>query len=128
MKQNVKEAIAEIAEVYGENNLEITETGDGGANVIVKNIELGDNFSPSSIWCGFSINHMYPNSDVYPHFINSDFKLPKDTDPKGLPIQYNKNWNNKSCIQISRRSKRWNPANDTALFKLQKVINYIKQL
>ncbi|MFB6340546.1 hypothetical protein ACE1ET_02435 [Saccharicrinis sp. FJH62] len=125
MKKEVIDAIHELQEAYGEDNIEVKPDGNGGALIVVKNIDIGDKFIPSKIWCGFHINHMYPMSDVYPHFVNSDLQFNGGSDLKG-PYQ-KREWNARNSIQVSRRSKRWNPALDTALLKLEKVIQFIRE-
>ena len=127
MKSEVEKAIKEIEDTYGKEHVEVQPDSDGGAYIVVSNIDLGNKFMPSTIWCGFLINHMYPISDVYPHFINPDFQYSGDLGkPKGS-FQFDKIWNERKAVQVSRRSKRWNPSQDTALLKLEKVIKFIKE-
>ena len=127
MKNEISEAIDELKCVLGEKNVEVNPDNIGGAYVTINNIDIGDKFAPSIIWCGFYINHMYPMSDIYPHFINPEIKLSNGEDLKG-PFQIINNWNNRISMQVSRRSNRWNPAQDTAQMKLEKVLDFIKNI
>lgn len=126
MTQEVNEAISQIADAYGESNIQVDEDGQGGAYVVVNNIFLGHEFYPSVIWCGFYITFAYPVADVYPHFINNDLNR-GDGRPFSTALQRNQIWRERTAIQISRRSNNLNPAVDTALVKLEKIIKFIKE-
>lgn len=135
MTLEVQEAIEALKQAYGEENIEVKPEVQGGAYIIVKNIPIGDKFIPTDIWCGFLINYTYPESDVYPHFVNEDLKKnnesPEDlgknaTERLGAGYAGPVDWNDRKAIQISRRSNRWSPAQDTALIKLTKVINWMQ--
>jgi hypothetical protein len=121
----VSEAIKEVKDVFGEDNVEVTSDGSGGAVVIVQKIDVGEKFTPRFIWCGFHISHVYPAADVYPHFVNEGLKR-VNNDPLGSGFSGPVDWQNRKAIQVSRRSNRWNPANDTAYLKLEKVIKFIQ--
>ena len=66
----------------------------------------------------------YPNSDVYPHFTDIILQR-RDNNVLGQGLSKT-TWQNKPAIQVSRRSKRWNPAVDNAAIKLAKVLNWLK--
>lgn len=126
MKENVLEAINELKIAYGEGNVSAVPDGEGGAYVIVSNLDLGEKYTPSIVWCGFRITHMYPEGQVYPHYLNPDLKR-TDGQNYGSGFQSKIQWNNKETIQVSRTSKNWNPALDTAQLKLEKLIAWIKE-
>jgi len=124
--KEVAEAIEELKSVYGADNVDTKEDGEGGAYVIVKGLSIGDKYIPSSIWCGFRITYMYPEAQVYPHFVNEELKR---ADGKDFGSGFSKkvSWNNLMTVQISRSSKNWRASIDTAQLKLEKVLQWIRE-
>lgn len=125
MTLEVAAAIKEIAADYP--NLDAEPDGNGGARVIVHDLPLAPIYRQRQTWCEFHITYSYPNADVYPHFVRADLSrvggaalgeaMSQGSSPRGKP-----------SIQISRRSNRLNPATDTALLKLQKVLRWLNDL
>lgn len=125
MTDEVEEAIQELKDVYGEQNVSATPDQQGGAYVFVQNLDIGGKYTPSIIWCGFYLTHMYPTPDVYPHFVNPDLQR-ADRTPLSSTFQ-KVQWQNRDAIQVSRRSNHWNPSLDTAQLKLEKVLKWMKE-
>lgn len=128
MKDSIVEAIDELKMVFGNDNVILTPEKDGGAYVMVKKIELGAKFNCPHIWCSFYINYLYPASDIYPHYVSPELCFSNGEKLNGPFSTVIENKNKDKCIQVSRRSNRWNPAQDTALLKLEKVLKFIKEL
>jgi len=126
MTAEVEEAIKELESAYGAQNVQVTLDADGGAYVIVSNLNIGEKYAPSVIWCRFRVTHMYPQAQVYPHFVNLDLKR---TDGAALGVGFASPvaHNDIQTVQVSRSSKNWNPASDTAQIKLEKVLQWIKE-
>jgi hypothetical protein len=126
MTTEVEEAIKELENAYGAENVQATADSDGGAYVMVSNLDIGEKYVPSVIWCRFRVTHMYPQAQVYPHFVNAELKR---SDSAGFgtgfasPVVHNEI----QTVQVSRSSKNWNPATDTAQIKLEKVLQWIKE-
>lgn len=122
MAPDVAAAIKEVAAVYP--NADAEPDGDGGARVIVHDLPLAAIYRQRQTWCEFHVTYGYPSADVYPHFVRADLSrvdeaslgdaMSQGCSPRGTP-----------SIQISRRSNRLNPATDTALLKLQKVLRWL---
>ena len=122
MAPEVRAAIKEIVAVYPRVNA--GPDGDGGARVIVHDILLAPIYRQRQTWCEFHITYSYPSADVYPHFVRADLSR---VDGAGLGDAMSLGCSPRAApsIQISRRSNRLNPATDTALLKLQKVIQWL---
>lgn len=119
----IEKSIEEIKLFFGPN-IEITPLDDGGACVIVNDIQLNEKYVPQTTWVGFIVTFQYPRADVYPHYIDSSIKR---SDGSALGGGFsNADWKGKSCIQISRRSNKLDPSIDTAATKLAKVVEWIK--
>jgi hypothetical protein len=121
----VRQAIDEIRDALpnAEVNV-IREDGQGGALVVVDPVELGGVYTHETTWIGFHITFQYPYSDCYPHFVRGDLgrvdggALGEATSPI--------TWEERSAIQLSRRSNNLNPATDTAVTKLLKVLAWLR--
>ena len=121
----VAEAIQQIRDAFPDATVEDHEDGSGGAYVIVTPVDPGQPYQQRETWIGFRITFQYPVSDVYPHFVRPDLGR-VDQQPLGegmSPASFG--FDNRQAIQISRRSNRLNPATDTALIKLWKVLDWM---
>lgn len=114
-------AVAAIREHFDGHAVEVLPDGSGGVHVIVDNVFVGDQYSPSTSWLGFQINSAYPRSDVYPHYLARVSRV--DGAPHGPAVQP-VSWQGRDALQLSRRSNRWNPHLDTAALKAQKVLTW----
>ncbi len=126
MLPDVEEAVSEIRAAFPGHEVRAVPWGEGGAEVTVEEIELGEGFEPSNSFVGFRIDRYYPNSDVYSHYVRGDIRK---TDGSALPnpgMLPNHEWQGRSAIMVSRRSTRWDANTDTALGKLYKVSDWIK--
>jgi hypothetical protein len=126
MTPEVAKAIEELRELFPCTAVEQEEDGQGGAYVTVSPVDIGEKYIPVTTWCGFHITFQYPRADVYPHFISAEVKRADGTPPGGglATLQ----WRGKPALQLSRRSNRLDPQNDTAATKLAKVIAWLRSL
>jgi len=125
MTPEVKVAIEEIKATFPDQRVDVEDEPQGGAYVVVHDLSIGTTYAPSSTWVGFVVSYQYPYADVYPHFIDGEVQR---VDKQGLGGGFSNRatWQNRSAVQVSRRSNRWNPAVDTAATKLIKVLEWIR--
>lgn len=117
----VDEAIAAVRGHFAGHPVEVATDGGGGAFVIVDNVEIGDRYHPPVTWLGFHVNAAYPQSDVYPHYTGRVERTDGQNLGEGVaPVD----WQGRPALQLSRQSKRWNPAIDNAALKAEKVITW----
>lgn len=121
----VAEGIEEIRQQCPNSTVTVTEDGQGGAYVVVDDVELGESYVPSRSWIGFQLTFQYPYSDVYPHFIAGGVTR-ADGAPPGEAMSPT-HWQDRPAIQVSRRSNRLTPGTDTAALKLLKVLDWIRR-
>lgn len=136
MKPDVAEAIEEIRGGFPKNTVRVNEDPDGGARVIVDDLDIGPAFSPTVSWIGFHITFPYPDADVYPHFLDAGVKYvgsgstPNESPDGNLPTAMSRGalmpGFELPAIQISRRSNRRNAETDTALQKLLRVLEFLR--
>ncbi|HET7059708.1 MAG TPA: hypothetical protein VFH99_00080 [Candidatus Saccharimonadales bacterium] len=124
MKPDVAEAVEEIKQMFTDAHVLVREDGQGGAYVIVETVDPGKQYVQRETWVGFYITFQYPYSDVYPHFVRGDLKR-KDGKQLGEGATAG-SFEGRPAIQLSRKSNRLNPATDTALLKLTKVIDWLR--
>lgn len=125
MNPEVEKAIEEIKTCFPGHKVEIENEPQGGAYVIVHDLEFGAKYAPSKHWIGFLIDFQYPRSDVYPHFIDRAV-IRTDGGQFGGGFS-SATWQQREATQISRKSNRLNPAIDTAAFKLAKVLEWLRE-
>jgi hypothetical protein len=124
MTPEVTAAIQELKETFPSSPMTIREDGQGGAYVIMEKILLGNPYLQPETWVGFHLSFQYPYADVYPHFVRPDLTR-TDACPLGEAMSPS-SFENRKAVQVSRRSKRLNPATDTAALKLLKVLDWMK--
>jgi len=118
----VEAAVAAVRAHFAGKPVEVLPDGAGGATLIVDDIDLGDRYTPRTSWLGFHISAAYPHADIYPHYIARVARV--DGQPHGQAVQP-VDWNGRVALQLSRRSPGWNPANDNAALKAEKVIAWL---
>jgi len=137
MKPNVEAAITQLREGLPGKNVQVAEDADGGAHVTVEGLEIGECFEPGVSWVGFHLTWSYPDAAVYPHFIDPVVRYvgsgptPNQHPGGALPAalargRYQVTGSERDAIQVSRQSNHWNPATDTALNKLLRVLEFLR--
>jgi|SRR5581483_2393084 len=124
MTPEVEKAVEEVKAAFKGHDIEVDPVSDGGARVIVRGIALSATYSVQETWVGFIIGFQYPRADVYPHHIDQSVKR-KDGKPLGQGFSGPVKWQDRDCIQVSRKSNKLDPNVDTAATKLAKVIEWI---
>ena len=119
----VRKAIDEIVAGFPTARVKADPCGNGGAYVVVQDVQLAKIYEQAETWVGFHITYQYPFADVYPHFVRPDLRR-ADGDSLGMAMTSGA-FRGHPAIQLSRRSNHWNPARDTALLKLQKVLRWL---
>ncbi len=125
MNPEVATAIEEIRAKFAGHTIIVREDSDGGAFVIVEGVDPGPLYVQRETWIGFRITFQYPSADVYPHFVRGDLSR-VDGKPLGEGTSPNQKFEERPAVQLSRRSNRLNPATDTALRKLFKVLEWLR--
>lgn len=136
MKPDVEKAAAQLRKGMPGHDVRVKEDGDGGAFVIVDDIDIGKSYAPTVTWIGFHITWPYPDGDVYPHFIAPEVRYigageaPNGFPEGNLPTSMSRGASMPgfaiAAIQVSRRSNRRDAATDTALLKLLRVIDFLR--
>lgn len=137
MTPEVAEAIDEIKHHFSGHAVLVGPDKDGGAVVIIEDVNLGAPYAQPDTWVGFHITHACPYSDVYPHFVRGDLARADGKD-LGDAITANRQFPQagvvvgntlkaRSAIQISRRANKRDTNSDleTPLLKTLKVLRWL---
>ncbi|OEJ61084.1 hypothetical protein BGM19_26790 [Streptomyces agglomeratus] len=120
----VTRAIDEVRAAFPDAEINVREEPDGGAVVFLESVDPGAQYQQRETWIGFRITFQYPYSDVYPHFVRGDLsRLDGAVLGEGMTVT---TFEERPAVQISRRSNRLNPATDTAVIKLHKVLTWLR--
>jgi len=125
MLSEVEEAVAEIRAAFPQHEVRATPAADGGAEVTVEAVGLGERYEPRTSFVGFRVHSSYPFSQVYPHFLRADLRK-VDGSPLPSPGMTPNQWRGQAAIMVSRSSNGWNPNADTAVGKLHKVLEWVR--
>lgn len=125
MTPEVTQAVEELKGAFPSSAVIATETGDGGAHVIIDPVDLGDAFDQCKTWIGFTIGFQYPHADVYPLFVRSDLTR-ADGAAHGQGISAGQSFQDRPALLLSRRSNNLNPSIDTAALKVTKVLAWLR--
>lgn len=124
MKPAVIEAIEELKGQFG-NQVQVTETGDGGCRVVVDDVELGPPYAQDRTWVGFTLTPLYPYADIYPHFVRADLSR-ADHVPLAAPIHVANDFYGTPAVMVSRRTRLTGVDNpNSAVLKLLKVQSWL---
>jgi len=121
----VQQAVEEIRASFPGRRLVARDDGEGGAYVIVEDADLGTPYAQATTWIGARITFQYPYADVYPVYVRGDLSR-ADGRPLGEAMAPT-TFEQRSCIQVSRRSNYLDATRDTAAMKLQKILLWLKE-
>ncbi|MGB8196538.1 MAG: hypothetical protein WCF25_06000 [Acidimicrobiales bacterium] len=119
-------AVREIAATLTEHDVVAWCDGEGGVFVVVDDIELGAQWTPSVTWLGCRILNAYPEADVYPLFIRSDLKR-TDGLPLAAPFHLGSQFADQAAVMVSRTTPRRTAATASAVVRIVNTINFLKE-
>ncbi|MFD4660307.1 hypothetical protein ACFWP2_32340 [Kitasatospora sp. NPDC058444] len=118
----IAEAVEAVRAHFAGHPVEVVPDGSGGVYVIVEQVEIGAAYVPSTTWLGFQISAAYPDADVYPHYVGPLART--DGGAHGQAIQ-SVTWQDRTALQISRRSNRRDPNIDSAALKAERIRKWL---
>ena len=125
MNPDVAQAAEELKARFPDTEVVASDTGDGGAIVTIIPIDPGPVYVQRETWLKFAISFQYPHADVYPLFVRPDLiRVDGNGHGKGFSAA---SFHGEPALQLSRVSKRLNPATDTAALKVMKVLEWLRR-
>lgn len=122
----VAQAIEGLQATFGESQIDVRPDGAGGARVCVESISLGEQYLQEQSWLGGHLVAQLPYADVYPLFVRGDLTR-RDRRPLGAALSAGQSFLGRPAVQVSRRSKRKDPAIETPAVKFIKVIEWVRR-
>ena len=127
MHLNVARAVEELKFAFPSSIVTNSEDGQGGTFFFVESVEIGNFYIPSVSWMGGHITALYPYADIYPVFIDANVRR-ADGREFEVPITRGHTFVERPAIQISRRNSMVQSSPQTALTKLLKIIQFLREL
>ena len=127
MKQDVANAIEELKRAFPSSKVSSREDGNGGAYVVVEEVDIGGRYRPSSTWLGGHIPALYPYADIYPLFIADNVRR-ADGVAFQAPVTHGAQFLERPALQISRRNNHTQHYPQTAVAKFLKVLYFMEKL
>ena len=124
MKPEIEKAIEELKECFPDSEVVAVGTEGGGVFVTIDPVDPGPAYVQRETWLKFAISFQYPSADIYPLFVRPDLaRVDGGAHGQGFAEA---EFNGEAALQLSRRSKRLNPAIDTACLKVNKVLAWMQ--
>ena len=127
MKPDVATAIEELKRAFPSSEVSSRADGDGGAYVVVEEVEIGERFRPSSTWLGGHVPALYPYADIYPLFMADEVRR-VDGVAFEAPVTHGATFLERPAIQISRRNNHTQHFPQKAVAKFLKVLHFMEEL
>lgn len=130
VKSAVQAALSELKRVYGDDQVLAFPDGQGGAWAELIEVELGNPYLQPSTFLVFLLPFNLPGADIYPMFVRSDLSR-CDGAALGEGMQQTTlSWpgepQQRPVVQISRRTKGGAFAAQTAVQKVEKVLEWLR--
>lgn len=136
MKASVKKALEDLRRGLPGVEISSQEDPDGGAHVLIKDLDIGSSFDPATSWISFHITFAYPDADIYPHFIDASIQyvgqgdapnhFPAGNLPKAMSRDAVASGFELAAIQVSRKSETRDLNAYSALTKLLGVLEFLR--
>jgi hypothetical protein len=126
MKLEVTQAIEELKRKFPGSPVTVTSDGNGGARVILDEVQIGPRFMPERTWLGAHIPALYPYADIYPVFMGANV-VRADGVQFQAPITPNANFEGRPALQISRRNNLAQQYPQPAYTKFLKVLDFLQK-
>jgi hypothetical protein len=130
LKRSVRDGVDGIRAQYGDDHVRDFADGQGGAWVEITDVELGAVYTQDTTFLVCLLPFNLPNADVYPAFVRSDLTR-ADGAPLGECFQVAQvhvpgEAQPRPAVQVSRRTKNGQFAQQTSLQKIEKVLAWIR--
>lgn len=118
----IADAVEELERLFGAVDVEPDDTG--GAYVTVREVDLGERWTPRVVPLSFQLAFNYPHAAVYPYYCPAGVAR---VDGSGWPQAMQLTaWRGEPVAQISLRANRWSPAHDSAAGAVAQVRRFFQ--
>ena len=127
MRSTVAEAIDELGRAFRSSGISSREDGQGGAYVIVEQVDIGPKYRPETTWLGGHLTELHPYADIYPLFMAAEVCRVNGVAFEA-PVTTGVSFEGRPALQISRRNNHTQHFPQSALDKFLKVQQFLKDL
>jgi hypothetical protein len=99
--------------------------GEGGAFVVVEEVDLGGKWTAPEADLTFHLAYNYPASAIYPYYLPAEV-VPADGSMP--PAVQRVIWRDTSVIQVSLRQANWDPRRDNAIGAVMQTQHWLRSL
>lgn len=118
----IADAVEELERLFGE--VDVEPDGAGGAYVTVREIDIGERWTPRFVPLSFQLAFNYPHAAVYPYYCPAGVAR---VGGGGWPAAMQPTtWCGEPMMQISLRANRWSPACDSAAGAIAQVRHFFQ--
>lgn len=125
VKAEIGEAIMELKRAFPGSEVTVVEDRQGGAQVFVERVHVGERYEPADTWLAGHIPAQYPYADIYPVFMDAVVRR-RDGKAFEAPITNGHSFCGRPAIQISRRNNRIQNSGQSAVAKFLKIIDFLE--
>jgi len=118
-------AVAQIRDTFARHPVLTRPTGDGGAHVVVDDIDLGGAWVQDITWVGLVVTHLHPETDCYPHWVRPDLAR---ADGRDLVVPFHRDnvFADQPAVMVSRRTPNRDPRFHTPALKTLSVVEFVR--
>ncbi|HEY3546477.1 MAG TPA: hypothetical protein VGK17_10335 [Propionicimonas sp.] len=124
---SVEAAIDGLRRAFPGVAMTVDHDGNGGAYVVMEQVDLGPTYLPATSWCGFHLSHQLPDGDVYPLYTGGEVARADGQPHSNSAIQHMA-WRDRPALQLSRRSNRRDLTTWTPALKVLHVLAWFREL
>lgn len=126
MSPELSVAVDEVRATFPELSVDTKLNDDGSVWVVVKDVYLGDQWSPDHSSVSFTISTQYPYAECYPHYLEASVKK-TDGSPLGDAVHASQRTpQGDEAVMVSQVNRQFSNIPDTAAVKLVKVVDWIR--
>jgi hypothetical protein len=122
LSQGVSVGLQQLEEVFT-GRVRHEPDGEGGAFVVVEEIELGEHWSARTAELAFHLAYNYPASSIYPYYLQPDIVPAGGAFPQALQRV---EWRGSPMIQVSLRQENWDPRRDNAVGAVMQTQDWLR--
>lgn len=118
-------ALQEVRAAFVDHDVWAWPDGAGGVHVVIDGVFLGPAFEQEHSWLAFTINHLYPEADTYPHYVRADLAR-VDGVALVAPFHVGNTFQDQPAVMVSRSSPKRVSGLSTAARKALTVTSFIQ--
>lgn len=125
IEPEVQQALAEVTANINEGVLLAWPDGEGGAFVVVDDLDLGERWAPRQGWLGCRILNSYPDSELYPFYIRADARRVDGVD-LSAPFNLGQSLFGQPATTVSRQPNRPIKGPRSAAVRFINVVDFVR--